>query len=229
MAQDYGKASERLGIDVGTTMIESGKNRTNFRIDKWDLDQIHWARGQNMRWLIFDPREEPNARWFKKFNCTPAEVVEDHDCNLITAAGWTRCLGTGGWQGSATTAFSSTVGRVGLGQVAAGTSPSYTDTALGAATGWTGGNWQLNGAAATYTAATAGVPATMVFTCTFGTGAYSSNAITEFAVDQGTSASSANTTASVAPMVNHGIIASGSYGTKTSAQTWNTTVTMTFT
>lgn len=223
-------SEDRMEIGVTTHLLESGRNRTNFMIEKWDLDQINWVRGKDYNGgRILSRGQEPVKRHFVRYKCTPAEIVLDEDCNLITAAGWALAIHTGAWLGSAGTLFSATVGRVGLGQVAAATAPTYADVALGAASGWTGGNWQLCGVAPVYTAASGGTGATMVFACTFSTAAFSTNAITEFAVDQGTAASAANTTASTAPMVDHGIIASGSYGTKTSSQTWNTTVTMTFT
>jgi hypothetical protein len=228
VAGDCSRAGDTLSLGITTHLGEGGSERGSLTIRAWDLDQIAWARCRNRDFL--DPREEPDWRWFAEYKVPPAETRIYEDQNLITSAGWAQCLHAGAWTSGATaTLFSNTVGRVGLGQVAAGTAPNYTDTALGAATGWTGGNWQLNGAAPTYTAAASGTPATMVFSCTFGTGAYSTNAITEFAVDAGTAASSANTTASSPPMVNHGIIPTGSYGTKTSAQTWNTTVSLTFT
>jgi len=226
MAADNGRSGDALGIAVTEHLGpgDGGRETGALRIEKWDLDQIAWARGRNRD--FFDPRREPDARWFTEFGVRPVEVAEFADTNLITGAGWARCLNNGGWLGTAATLFSATVGRVGLGQGL--TAATYSDTALTTASGWTGGNWQLNGATPTYATASGGTGATMIFLCTFGTGAFSANLITEFAVDQGTAASGANVTASVAPMVNHGVNASG-YGTKTSSQTWNITVTLTFT
>jgi len=219
---DYGIATERLGIDVTTHLMEGGRETGSFRIEKWDLDQISWARDRNARDLAFNPAQEPDKHWFRAFRCSPFEIVQDEDCNLITTAGWGQCLNTSGWLGSAGTPFSAGKGRIGLG--IGSTAATYSDVNLTTVTGWTGNNWILCGAPPTYTAAVSATPATMVFTATFSTASYNASAITEFAVDSGTSS---GTTVTV-PMVNHGVNGGG-YGTKTSSQTWNTTATLTFT
>jgi hypothetical protein len=214
---------------VSTGLGEHGRHHTQFRIDEWDLDQILWARKQNAWDLKFNPSQEPDKDWFREYGCTPGSTRLWENANLMSGAFWGMALNRANIiAGSSGTLFASAVGRVGLGQVAAGTAPLYGDTALGAASGWTGGNWQMTTTPFGLYTADAGSGATLIFLSTFSTAAYSTNAVTEFAVDQGTTASSANTTASVATMINHGIIASGSYGTKTSAQTWNITITMTF-
>jgi hypothetical protein len=222
---EYGIGTERMGIDVTTGMIESGRETGQFRIEKWDLDQIFWARGKNMRDMRFNPLQEPDRHWFREFRCDPFEVVQDEDCNLMTAVGWARCLNNGGWLGSAATLFSTTVGRIGLG--IGSTAATYSNTDLTTQTGWTGNNWILCGAAPTYTAATGATPATMVFLATFTTASYNASAVTEFCVDAGT-ANGTSVTAGANGPVNHGVNGSG-YGTKTNSQTWNCTATLTFT
>ena len=73
--------------------------------------------------------------------------------------------------------FSTSVGRIGLG--IGTTAAAYSDTNLTTQTGWTGNNWILCGAAPTYTAATGGTPASMVFTATFSTANYNAGLVTE--------------------------------------------------
>ena len=67
----------------------------------------------------------------------------------------------------------------------------------------------------------------MVFTCTFTTASYNASLITEFMCGRGTASGTHGDGRADGP-VNHGVNAGG-YGTKTSSQTWNITVTMTFT
>jgi hypothetical protein len=222
---DAGFANDRLAIDVQSALAEGGREIGIFRIEKWDLDQIDWVREKNVFTQFFDPAEEPDKRWFERWRVPPFEVIEDIDCNLITAVGWARCLNSGGWLGSAATLFSTTVGRIGLG--IGSTAATYSDTNLTTQTGWTGNNWILCGVAPVYTAATGGTPATMVFAATFTTASYNASAVTEFCVDAGT-ASGTTVTAGANGPVNHGVNGGG-YGTKTNSQTWNTTATLTFT
>lgn len=220
--QDIGSGRDGIGFDAGVILEERGRVKTNFKIEKWDLDQVRWVSQREHGDLGFAaPWGEPDASAFRAYNVRPFETKEWYDVNLITDAGWVMMMD--GIGGSAVTKFSATVGRIGLGTVAAGTAAAYTDTALGAIGSLTTHNWELCGAAPTIGSTHA---AGMSFAATFPTGDANGVAITEFAVDSGTAA--ALTASGTAPMMNHSIIASGSYGTKTSAQVWNATVTFTW-
>jgi hypothetical protein len=224
VSHDHGTGSDALSISVGTGLLETGRNRTDFRIEKWDIDQIRYA----LRKLDLDapPSFEPRAEHFRRLGIRPFEVREWENCNLITNAGWVVYMH--GIMGTSISPlpFSASVGRIGLGTVALSTAMNATDTALGSISGITGNNWSLCGAAPTVGATGA---AGMVFTATFST-TQANGTLTEFAIDAGTAAAGPTVTAT-APMINHSIqtTGAGAYGTKTSAQTWNATATLTFT
>lgn len=206
-------------------LIEGGRETGTFQAEKWDADQIRWTAARDYYDArLLRPGQEPDHRHFYAYGCQPYEVYRTENCNAMTSAGWAVLLNRANFiAGSGGTLFSTTVGRVGLG---VGAPAGYSDTALTSVGALTGSNWILCGTAPTYTAASGTVtPATFVFTATFGTAAADGVAITEFAVDQGT-ASAGPTVTATAPMINHGTCAAG---TKTSAQTWNVTVTLTFT
>ena len=211
MAFDRGLSRDRLGVAVEAGALETSRHYSQFRVEKWDTDQIGWAS----RRLDLPPHVEPAARHFAAARIRPAEVYEKEDCNLIQDAGWQLLMN--GLAGTAITKFSATVGRIGGGIT--GTAATYTQNDLLAATGAANRQWELVSATPTVGAThTAGLIFAATFPTTDGNFAWA-----EFAVDQGTAA---GTAAAVAVCLNRGV---ASPGTKTSAQTWNVTVTITWT
>jgi hypothetical protein len=216
MALDHGRGQDTLHIGVGTGLRESGGHNTIFQVEKWDDDQIAYARrrldriGHRQLW-------EPDAADFGALNVRPFEVYTKDHANLILDAGWQMLMN--GIAGSAVTKFSTTgpVGRIGGG--ISSTAAAYTQTDLQAATGAANRQWELLSANPTVGSThTAGLVFAATFPTTDGNFAWA-----EFGVDSGTAA---GTGASVATMLSRG---TASPGTKTSAQTWNATVTITWT
>ncbi len=146
----------------------------------------------------------------------PFDIHNEADCNLITDAGWGLIMnGMVGTQSKYTTA----AGRIGGGIT--NTAAAYGNTDLAAATGATNRQWEMLSSNPTVpgsTQHTTGVVFAATFPTTDGNFAWA-----EFGIDQGTAA---GTGASVATMLNRGV---SSPGTKTSAQTWNVSVTITWT
>jgi len=208
MAADRGQGLDTMSVGVLTHARETGGHRTQFRADKWDADQVAWAR----RRLDIPRRIEPSAKSFRELKLRPFETYLKEDCNLILDAGWQLLMN--GLAGSAITKFSSTVGRIGGGISA--TANAYTFTDMQAATGAANRQWEL-------VSSTPTVGAThitgLIFAATFPT-TDGNFAWAEFAVDQGTAG---GTGAAVATCLLRG---TASPGTKTSAQTWNVTVTI---
>lgn len=217
MASDQGYAAERLAIGVGTGMLETGRHRTQFTVEKWDTDQIRWVSSRDYDGLrLLRPGKEPSASLFRAYRCAPFDTYVAEDANLVVDTGWQFMMN--GIAGSAVTKFSNgAVGRIGGGISA--TAAAYTHTDLQAATGAANRQWEVINAVPTVGAThTAGLVLAAQFPTTDGNFAWA-----EFGVDSGTTAT---TTASVAPMYSRG---TASPGTKTSAQTWNATVTVTWT
>lgn len=218
MAQEHGGGSELFGVSVGTGVRERGGHSTLFRVEKWDDDQIGYVLKRNARDPVFNPCLEPVAKHFRAFKVKPFEIYELPDANLITDAGWQYIMN--GFAGSAVTKFvNATTGRIGLGTSA--TAVAYADAALGSIGALTTANWKVINAVPTVGSThTAG----LILAAQFGTTEANGTAIAEFGTDLGTTS-----TLSVTPvttLVTHG---NASPGTKTSAQTWNTTVTITWT
>lgn len=212
MSFDHGGGADRLGVGVLTGAADRGRCSTLFRVEKWDADQIGFAR----RRLDLPPGTEPAAAHFARARVVPFEVYEKPDANLILDAGWQMLMN--GIAGSSVTKFSTTgpVGRIGGG--ISSTAAAYTQTDLQAATGAANRQWEVLSANPTVGSThTAGLVFAATFPTTDGNFAWA-----EFGVDSGTAA---GTGASVATMLNRG---TASPGTKTSAQTWNVTVTITW-
>jgi hypothetical protein len=126
----------------------------------------------------------------------------------------------GGIAGTTPTKFvNATTGRIGLGTSA--TAVTYTDTALNAIGALTTANWKVINAVPTVGSThTAG----LILSAQFATTEANNVAIQEFAADLGTA--STLSTAAVGGLFSHG---NATPGTKTSAQTWNATITYTWT
>ncbi len=216
-AREQGQGQERLGITVGLSLAEVGRHATEFRVAKWDLEQIHWTTVHDYNSLrLLAPGQEPTALHFREYRCLPFEVFREEDCNLILDAGWQYIMN--GIAGSAVNKFTNgTRGRIGGGDT--GGASAYGDTDMKAAINAANRRWEVINAVPTVGAThTAG----LVLAAQFGT-AVANFAWAEFATDNGTVAGS---DAATAPCVSRG---TASPGTKTAAQTWNATVTMTWT
>jgi hypothetical protein len=187
---------------------------TDFRVRRWDGDQVAWVlRKQPHRagW-------EPDARYFERLRVAPYSDTTDRDCNLVTQAGWVALIG--GIAGTTiTNKLSASHGRIGVGTVT--TAAAYADTALGGDTGSasTTSYYQLVSAAPVLTTAT--TPPTIMLAATFGAGV-ANFPWNEYGTDNYT-ASGVTTTGLGAGFLlfNHGISAQG---TKVSGQVWTATV-----
>jgi hypothetical protein len=217
MTQEQGNGTERFGLKVGTGITETGGHHTRFQVEKWDHEQIHWLRIRDYdRSRILQPGQEPVARHFREYHCLPFEVFTEEDCNYVLDAGWQMMMN--GIAGAVVTKFANgSVGRIGGGT--SNTGAAYTQTDLQAAANASNRQWEVINAVPTVGAThTAGLVFAAQFPTTDGNFAWA-----EFGVDSGTTAGSG---ASVAPMLSRGV---ASPGTKTAAQTWNATVTITWT
>lgn len=219
MANDFGRGHDTLGIGVGSGYRDTGKHETQFTVEKWDIDQIKWTHERASWDRKFNPDSEPNKSWFDEYHVPPFETYVHEGEQFVVDAGWTMFMN--GIAGTAVTKFSTTVGRIGLGTSA--TAVTHADTALNAIGALTNKNWEVCGAAPTFGTTGAGG---IIWSATFPTTDANGVAIQEFAVDSGVAASAALSTAAIAPMFEHG---NATPGTKTSAQTWNATVTITWT
>lgn len=201
-------------------MLESLTVRTDFRVRRWDADQVDWTmrrkgipgRQVNYRNVTISPES------FAAHDVAPYSDTTDRDCNLVTQAGWVALIG--GIAGTTVTnKLSATHGRIGAGTVA--TAAAYADTALGGDTGGasTTSYYQLVSGAPVITTAT--TPPTILLAATFGTGV-ANFSWAEFGCDNYT-ASGVTTTGLGAGFIflNHGVSAQG---TKVSGQVWTATV-----
>lgn len=212
-----GESIERLAMSVGTGGYDTGGHATQFRVSKWDADQIAWTVARDYDDLRRIPRGgEPDQHHFTAYRCLPFDVYELEDCNFVLDGGWQMMMN--GIAGSAVTKFSNgAVGRIGGG--ISSTALAYTQTDLQAATGAANRQWEVINAVPTVGSThTAGLVFAAQFPTTDGNFAWA-----EFGMDSGTAA---GTAASVGPMLQRGL---ASPGTKTSAQTWNATITITWT
>lgn len=213
-AHDGGQGRDSLGIRAATGLLESGGHNTWFQVDKWDTDQIAWARRKIDR-IRHRQGWEPDGADFFALGVSPFETFQKEHANLILDAGWQMLMN--GVAGSAVTKFANaSVGRIGGG--ISSTAAAYSQTDLQAATGASSRQWELINAIPTVGSThTAGLIVAAQFPTTDGNFAWA-----EFGFDSGTSS---GTGVSVAPMFSRGL---ASPGTKTSSQTWNTTITYTW-
>lgn len=174
--------------------------------ERWDAEQTEWVKGQTG--LL-----EPQARDFHALKVGSYETTEHHG-NVITNAGWQAILALA--TTGAGTVYSTTKGRIGVGDSA--TAGTATDTDLAGGSAATNEYFKLCQAAPTVGT---GTNRTWIFTATFGTG-QGNFAWAGFGIDSGT-ADGATVTAA---LLNH---AASAQGTKASGQTWTVTATLSFT
>jgi hypothetical protein len=215
--EQHGHGADRLGVGVQTGMAERGRIGTLFRVEKWGEAERAWAYARLRRDDLIRRGAEPSVEQFRRLNVRPAEVYEKENANIILDAGWGLLMN--GIAGSAVTKYTASVGRIGGGISA--TAVNYNQTDLQAATGAANRQWELVSGAPTVGGApqhTTGLIFAATFPTTDGNFVWA-----EFGVDAGTSS---GTGVSVATMLNRGL---ASPGTKTGSQTWNVTVTITWT
>ena len=193
-----------------------GHGTTDWMFERWDADQAAWVTARMRRKLperIMRVRPEPVQADFRRLRVRPYSVTEHHG-NVITNAGWQALLAaatTGG-----TPMFTSSKGRLGVGDTAG--TPAAADTDLAAAAGGTHRLFKFMAAAPTVSS---GTTRTWTFVATFGSSDFN-EAWAEFGIDQGTA--DGNTVTAV--LLNH---ANSAQGTKTSGQVWTSTAVLSFT
>jgi hypothetical protein len=213
---DHGEGRDSLAIGVGLGFAETGGHSTRFTVEKWDKDQVDWTRRRLDR-SGHRPLWEPSKADFEAVRVRPFDIYDKEDCNLITDVGWAYIMN--GFAGSSVTKFvNATTGRIGLGVSA--TAVAYADTALNSIGALTTANWKVINAVPTVGNHSTG----LILAAQFGLTEANGVSIQEFGTDLGTTSTLATT--AVGGLVTHG---NATPGTKTSSQTWNATVTITWT
>lgn len=185
---------------------DSGRGTTLWRVDRWDAEQAAWVARRSG--LV-----EPGPAAFAAAGVKPYLTTEQLG-NVVTNAGWQALLASA--TGSGTPMFTSSKGRLGVGNGT--TTPAATDTDLSAAAGSSNRLYKFMAAAPTVGT---GVNRTWTFVATF----QATDAIftwNEFGLDQGT----ADGTTVTATFFNHAL---SSQGAKTSGQVWTATAVVSFT
>jgi hypothetical protein len=198
--------------------MDSGRGTTLWTVERWDAEQAAWAQAKRARHLSersLIARPEPVAADFRALRVAPYLVTQTLG-NVITNAGWQAMLKAATSGASGPLIFSSTVGRLGVGDTAG--TPAAADTDLAAAAGSTHRLYKFMSAAPTVGT---GTNRTWTFVATFGSSDFN-QPWNEFGIDSGT----ADGTTVVAPLLNH---ANSAQGTKTSGQIWTSTAVLTFT
>ena len=200
-----------------TAILEQGTGHgtTDWMFERWDADQVRWASARMARALPDRMLAEPVARDFRDLKIRPYSVTGHHG-NVITNAGWQALLRAATSGASSPLIFSSTVGRLGVGDTAG--SPAAADTDLAASAGATHRLFKFMASAPVVGTTTS---RTWTFVATFGSSDFN-YAWAEFGIDSGT----ADGTTVTAPLLNH---ANSAQGTKTSGQVWTSTAVLTFT
>jgi hypothetical protein len=216
MAEESGSGSDGFGAGVLLGNREHGRHWTNFQVEKWDAGQIAWTLTRDYDDLrLISQGAEPLAADFARLRCCPFEVYLKEDANLITNAGWVNIMG--GIAGTTPTKFvNATTGRIGLGVSA--TAVTAADTALGSVAGLSANNWKVINAVPTVGSGT-GAGNGLILSAQFITTDANGAAIAEFAADMGTT--NTNVVTAQGTFFSHG---NATPGTKTSAQTWNATI-----
>lgn len=193
---------------------DSGTHRTTLDVARWGPEEIDYA----LRKLDLEPGHDLFPEDFAGLKVAPYSETQ-HVGNLIMNTMWTKLITSYFGTYTAPTKFSTTVGRIGIGDA---TSPAaaYTDTDLSAAAGSTHRLFKF--AAANPTTTITSGTRSFVLVATF-QAADAMFAWNEFGLDQGT----ADGTTVVADFINH---ATGiSQGTKGTNQVWTATATLSWT
>lgn len=220
-AREYAHASDGA---TATAVLErhvpeSVKWHAHLHVDKFGIDQVLQCAAyyglQNR-----EPTGPELLAWAAAVGATPEDTI-DSDGNLLTRLGLRR-LGALfiGETATASQALNATHCRIGLGDD--NTAAATTQTDLSAAAGSTHRQFDLVDSVAQGTGANSGVSTIIA---TFGTGV-ANFAVAEWCIDGGTASATTVTseTASTPGMINRKV---ASLGTKTSAQVWVVTATIT--
>lgn len=193
---------------------DSGGHRTVLQVSRWGPDEVNYA----LRKLGLRPGHDLHPKDFRKLKVQPYSETE-HVGNLIMNTMWTALITSYFGTYTAPTKFSTTVGRIGIGNA---TTPAatYADTDLSAAAG--SGNRLFKFAAANPTTTITTGTRSFVLVATF-QAADAMFAWNEFGIDQGT----ADGTTVVAQLINHAV--GISQGTKGTNQVWTATATLSWT
>jgi hypothetical protein len=194
---------------------DGGRGTTLWQFERWEADQVRWAASRMARVLPERLLREPVQADFRRLKVQPYNMTE-HLGNVITNVGWQALLKAATSGASSPLVFSSTVGRLGVGDTAG--TPAAADTDLAAAAGATHRLFKFMAAAPTVGT---GTSRTWTFVATFGSSDFN-QAWAEFGIDSGT----VDGTTVTAPLLNH---ANSAQGTKTSGQVWTSTAILTFT
>lgn len=198
--------------------VDGGRGTTLWKVERWDAEMAAWAQKRRERHLperVLLARPEPVQRDFHALRIRPYSVTHTLG-NVITNAGWQALLKAATSGASGPLVFSSSVGRIGVGDTAG--TPAAADTDLAASAGSTHRLFKFMAAAPTVGT---GTNRTWTFVATFGSSDFN-QAWQEFGIDSGT----ADGTTVVAPFLNH---ANSNQGTKTSGQVWTSTAVLSFT
>lgn len=194
---------------------DSGRGTTLWTVERWDAEQVAWAGARMARRLPSRLLAEPTERDFRALGVKPYDTSQTLG-NVITNVGWQALLKAATSGASGPLIFSSTVGRLGVGDTAG--TPAAADTDLAASAGSTHRLYKFMAAAPTVGT---GTNRTWTFVATFGSSDFN-QVWAEFGIDSGT----VDGTTVVAPLLNH---ANSAQGTKTSGQVWTSTAVLTFT
>ena len=202
-------------MNTGAAVLnETGTHKTIFEVERWGPDEVDYA----LRKLGLEPGHDLHPADFAQAK-VPSYSKTAHEGNLIMNTMWTALITSYFGTYTAPTKFSTTVGRIGIGDA---TSPAaaYTDTDLAAAAGSTHRLFKF--AAANPTTTITNATRSFVLVATF-QAADAMFAWNEFGIDQGT----ADGTTVVAQLINHAV--GISQGTKGTNQVWTATATLSWT
>jgi hypothetical protein len=197
-----------------TTLPDSGTHRTLLEVERWGPDEVDYA----LRKMGLEPGHDLHPADFARLK-VPSYSKTEHVGNLIMNTMWTALITSYFGTYTAPTKFSTTVGRIGIGDA---TTPAatYVDTDLAAAAGSTHRLFKL--AAANPTTTITNATRSFVLVATF-QAADAMFAWNEFGLDQGT----ADGTTVVSQLINHAV--GISQGTKGTNQVWTATATLSWT
>ena len=213
MSKDINGGADKLTVAVLAPHHDTAAAKTDFQVERWDADATQWLARRLRSLGEWRPGMDLTPALFARHQVAPYSVTVHENCNMVLQAGWVALLG--GIAGtSITTKWSSTVGRIGIGD--SSTAAAYAQTDLQASTNKF---YQLVSGAPTI--ATGSAPATLTFTAVFA-GGNANYAWQEFVCDEGTAS---NTGPVVATCLNRGVSAQG---TKAAGQTWTATATISF-
>jgi plastocyanin len=201
----------RRSLSDAEFAVGAGHGTTDWLVKKYDAEQDAYIRRRLSASASGFRGTFDQAASFLKV--TPYAVGYTAG-NVITNAGWQALLASATAGGAVM--FTSSKGRVGVGDTAG--TPAATDTDLAATAGSTHRLFKFSAAAPTVSS---GTTRTWTFVSTFQASDFN-EAWNEFGIDQGTSDGVTVT----AVFLNH---ANSAQGTKTSGQVWTATATLSFT